>query len=378
MKVSCLHENITRGLNIVGRAVASRSTLPVLGNVLMTTDNSGIRLSATNLEMGITCWIGAKVHTQGSTTLPAKTLIDLISALPKEQIDFELDEHTQNMRLACAEFTNDIKCISAEEFPVLPSMEDESNIDINVTNLREMIDQVVFAAAVDDSRPVLTGVEVKLGKEKMSFAAADGFRLAVCEASHTASDETTEVDVIVPARALSELGRIIGEQTDPISLSLPSGGGQILFRINDVELVCQLIEGKFPDYQPLLPDGYKTRSVMATDKILAACRAAQIFAREASYAVTLAIRSGENDEQGLLEVSANAAETGSNETIVETILEGEPIEVSFNVRYLTEVLKVIDTPNVAFETNGDASPGVIRPVGNDNFVSVIMPMHVSR
>ena len=377
MKVSCLHENITKGLSIVGRAVASRSTLPVLGNVLLSTDKSGLKLSATNLEMGITCWVGAKVHEEGSTTLPAKTLIDLVGTLPRERIDLELDARTQTMQVACAEFTNEIKCIGSDEFPVLPSAEDDHDLEINVSNLREMIDQVVFVAATDDSRPVLTGVEVKIENGILSFAAADGFRLAVCTSALSGSDDT-HVDVIIPARALAELARIIGDESDVVSITMPPNGGQVIFRVRDVELVCQLIEGKFPDYQQLLPDSYQTRVVMSTEKFLGACRAAQIFARESSYAVTLSVKSGDNPGEDRLEVSANAAETGSNESSIESSLDGDPVEIAFNVRYLTEVLRVIGTPDVALETNGEASPGVLRPVGRDDFVSVVMPMHVGR
>lgn len=377
MKVSCLHENISKGLSIVGRAVATRSTLPVLGNVLIKTEKSGLKLSATNLEMGITCWIGAKIHEEGSTTLPAKTFIDLVGTLPNERIDFELDVRKQTMHVACAEFTNEIKCIGSDEFPVLPSVDDAHDLEINVSNLREMIDQVVFAAATDDSRPVLTGVEVKIEKGQLSFAAADGFRLAVCSSSLSATDDT-QIGVIIPARALSELARIIGDHKDAVSITMPPDGGQVIFRVNDVELVCQLIEGSFPDYQQLLPDSYLTRVVMPTDKFLGACRAAQIFAREASYAVTLSVKSGDNPGKDILEVSANAAETGSNESSVESSLEGDPVNITFNVRYLTEVLRVIGTPNVALESNGEGSPGVLRPVGRDDFVSVIMPMHVGR
>ena len=377
MKISCLHENLAKGLNIVGRAVASRSTLPVLGNVLLSTDSAGLKLSATNLEMGITCWIGAKVHEEGSTTLPAKTLIDLVGTLPKERIDLDLDVRTQTMKVACAEFTNEIKCIDSNDFPVLPSTDDKYDLEINVSNLREMIDQVVFVAATDDSRPVLTGVEVTIEKEKLTFAAADGFRLAVCSSSLSTADDT-HIDVIIPARALAELARIIGDESDVVSITMPPSVGQIIFRVKDVELVCQLIEGTFPDYQQLLPDSYQTRVVMSTEKILAACRAAQIFARESSYAVTLSVKSGENPGEDRVDVSANSAETGSNESSIEASVDGDSIEMAFNVRYLTEVLRVIGTPDVALETNGEASPGVLRPVGRDDFVSVVMPMHVGR
>ena len=377
MKVSCLVENLARGLGIVGRAVAARSTLPVLGNVLLATDDSRLRLSATNLELGISCWIGGKVNAEGSTTVPAKTLIDLVGTLPREQVDLELTTRTQTLRVMCAQFNSDVKCIDAQEFPILPSADEAQALELNVRDLRAMIDQVVFAAATDDARPVLTGVEVKIEGGDVSFAAADGFRLALCN-SALSTTETDSISAIIPARGLAELARIVGDQDEPVMLSLPPGRGQAIFRAQDVELVSQLIEGNFPDYQQLIPESYTTRTVLATDAFLNACRAAQVFAREAAYAARLNIKPGNGSDPGIVEVSANAAETGSNESVVEATVEGDAVEIAFNVRYLTDVLHVIDTPNVALETNGEASPGVIRPVGRDDFISVIMPMHIGR
>ncbi len=377
MKVSCLHENLARGLGIVGRAVAARSTLPVLGNVLLATEESRLRFSATNLELGITCWIGAKVRAEGSTTVPAKTFIDLVGTLPRERVDLELTTRTQTLQVACAQFNNDIKCIDAQEFPILPSADEEQALELNVRDLRAMIDQVVFAAATDDARPVLTGVEVKIEGDEVSFAAADGFRLALCN-SALSTTCAEPINAIIPARGLAELARIVGDQDEPVTLTLPPGSGQAIFRAQDVELVSQLIEGNFPDYQQLIPESFSTRTVLATDAFLNACRAAQVFAREAAYAARLKIRPGNGSDAGSIEVSANAAETGSNESVVEATVEGDALEIAFNVRYLTDVLHVINTPNVAMETNDEASPGVIRPVGRDDFVSVIMPMHIGR
>lgn len=377
MKVSCLHENLATGLGIVGRAVAARSTLPVLGNVLLASDESRLRLSATNLELGITCWIGAKVHAEGSTTVPAKTFIDLVGTLPREQVDLELTSRTQTLQVKCAQFNNDIKCIDSQEFPILPSTEEAQALDLNVRDLRAMIDQVVFAAASDDARPVLTGVEVKIGAGEVSFAAADGFRLALCNSTLSNAD-VEPVSAIIPARGLAELARIVGDRDEPVTLTLPADRGQAIFKAQDVELVSQLIEGTFPDYQQLIPDSYTTRTVVATDAFLSACRAAQVFAREAAYAARLSITPSNGSDHGSVEVSANAAETGSNESVVEATVEGDPVEIAFNVRYLTDVLHVIDTPNVVLETNGGASPGVIKPVGRDDFISVIMPMHIGR
>ena len=289
MKISCLHENLARGLGIVGRAVAARSTLPVLGNVLLATDDSRLRLSATNLELGITCWIGAKVHEEGSTTVPAKTFIDLVGTLPRDRVDLELTMRTQTLQVTSAQFNNDIKCIDAQEFPILPSADKAQAIELNVRDLRAMIDQVVFAAATDDARPVLTGVEVKIEGGEISFAAADGFRLALCNAALSATD-VEPISAIIPARGLAELARIVGDQDEPVTLTLPPERGQAIFRAQDVELVSQLIEGNFPDYQQLIPESYATRTVLATDAFLNACRAAQVFAREAAYAARLNIK----------------------------------------------------------------------------------------
>jgi DNA polymerase-3 subunit beta len=218
---------------------------------------------------------------------------------------------------------------------------------------------------------------VKIEGGEVSFAAADGFRLALCNSALSTTDAVS-ISAIIPARGLAELARIVGNQDEPVTLTLPPGRGQAIFRAQDVELVSQLIEGNFPDYQQLIPESYSTRTVLATDRFLNACRAAQVFAREAAYAARLNIRPGNGSDTGSVEVSANAAETGSNESVVEATVEGDALEIAFNVRYLTDVLHVIDTPNVALETNGEASPGVIRPVGRDDFISVIMPMHIGR
>ncbi|NIS80574.1 MAG: DNA polymerase III subunit beta [Anaerolineales bacterium] len=377
MKVSCLQENLARGLSVVARAVAQRSTLPVLGNVLIATENGRLRLSATNLELGITCWIGAKIEEDGSTTAPARTFVDLINTLPNDKVEMELNVRTQTLNVRCGAFNNDIKCIDAQEFPPLPPDDLEDGLDLNIQDLREMISQVTFAASSDDARPVLTGVLVEIDSGEMTMAAADGFRLSVRKA-HLSSPATNSVRAIIPARALAELARIVADGEETVSMNLPPNRGQVIFRAKDIELVSQLIEGTFPDYQGIIPTSHTTRSVLPTNSFLKACRAADIFAREAAHSARIRITPGGELEPGIVEVSATAAETGSNESAVDATIEGESIEIAFNVRYLADVLNVIDTPNVALETTGPSSPGVIRPVGQDDFLHVIMPMHLGR
>lgn len=377
MKVSCLQENLSRALGSVARAVAPRSTLPVLGNVLIATDDGRLRLSATNLELGITCWIGAKIEEPGSTTVPARTFVDLVNTFPNDKVDMALSVRTQTLHVVCGPFTNDIKCIDAQEFPPLPPDEMGSGVPLDNDDLREMINQVAFAASGDDARPVLTGVLAEIKDGEMTLAAADGFRLSV-RSAHLAAPEAGPMRAIIPARALNELARMIGDGQESVSMLLPENRSQVIFRTKDSELVSQLIDGSFPDYQGIIPKSKSTRSVLPTSAFLKACKAAEIFAREAAHSARIKVSPGSELEPGSVIVSATSAETGSNETQVDATIEGEPIEIAFNVRFLMDVLSVVDTPNVALETTSAAAPGVIRPVGRDDFLHVIMPMHIGR
>ncbi len=377
MKVSCLQENLARGLGTVARAVAPRSTLPVLSNVLVASDKGRLRLSATNLEMGISYWIGAKIEEEGATTVPARTLVDLVNTLPNDTVFMELTVRNQTLNVRCGAFNNDVKCIDAHDFPPLPPSDLDDGLDLNIEDLRTMINQVTLAASTDDARPVLTGVLVEVEGSEMTFAAADGFRLSVRKAT-LSSAAPEPIHAIIPARALNELARIVGTGEDSVTMTMPPNRGQVIFRANDVEVVSQLIEGTFPDYRGIIPANHVTRTILPTSAFLKACKAADIFAREAAHSARLRVTPGTDLEPGTVEVSATSAETGSNETTVDATIEGDPVEIAFNVRFLVDVLSVINTPNVALETTGPSAPGVIRPVGQDDFLHVIMPMHLGR
>jgi DNA polymerase-3 subunit beta len=375
MKVNVLQESLARGLNIVSRAVSPRSTLPVLSNVLVATDEGRLRLSATNLELGITCWIGAKIEQEGSTTVPARTFVDLVATLPQEQVSLSLATATQTLNVHCGASNTDIKCIDAQEFPPLPVPEMEGAILLNVADFKDMISQVVFAASVDEARPVLMGVLVSVEKDTITMAAADGFRLSVRKGT-LSQPSPQPVTAIIPARALGELARVASDGNEIISMVMPKGRGQVIFRMKEVEVVSQLIDGTFPDYQQIIPRSYKSRTILSTPALLKACKQAEIFAREGSNVARLDIKSAGDLEPGAVEISAVSEETGSNETIVAATIEGVGLLIAFNVKYMREVLEVIKSPNVALETSAANAPGIIRPVGDDNFLHVIMPMHL--
>ena len=376
MKVTILQENLARGLGIVGKAVSPRSTLPVLANILIATDEGRLRLSATNLEMGITCWIPARIDEEGSTTVPARTFSDLVSTLPSDQVLLKLDTQTQTLNVRGGTSTNDIKCIDSQEFPPLPVPDFEGAVQINSGDFREMIHQVVFAASSDEARPVLMGVLVQVDKDKLTMAAADGFRLSVRRAV-LSTPTAVPVSSIVPAQALKELARVATDAEEPIYMVLPKGRGQVVFRVKDVEIVSQLIDGTFPDYQQIIPRSYKSRTLVSTSSLLKACKQAEIFAREGSNVARFNIKTAQGEMQpSEVEISATSEETGKNETIVEATVDGGGLLIAFNVKFLREALEVIRTPNVALETSAPNAPGVVKPVGDDQFLHVIMPMHL--
>jgi DNA polymerase-3 subunit beta len=385
MKVSVLQENLAHGLSIVSRAVSPRSTLPVLANILIATDEGRLRLSATNLELGITCWIGAKIQEEGSTTVPARTFTDLVSTLSDKQVDMELNVRNQTLNLVCGASNTDLKCIDSQEFPPMPVADESQGIQLNVADLREMIQQVVFAASADEARPILTGVLVKVDGNKITMAAADGFRLSVRNAE-LSSPVPRPVSAVIPARALSELARISGDSDQVVTMIMPPGRGQVIFHMRNAELVSQLIEGTFPPYEQIIPRRCDTRAVLSTSAFLKACKQAEIFAREGSHIARINISPGGELTPGTVEISGQSDETGYNQNVVDASIEGPSLLIAFNVRFLREVLDVVKTPNVAIETTGETSPGVIRPVGgqaadkghpgDSEFLHVIMPMHL--
>ena len=377
MKVSVLQENLAQGLNVVSRAVSARSTYPILANVLIAAEDGRLKLSATDRELGITAWIGAKIEEPGATTVPARTLADLVTTFPNETIQMELVVRTQTLQLRAGRSNAEIKGIDAQEFPPMPEPDKSAGIELTAGDFKEMIQQVVFAASRDDARPVLTGVLITVEGKTMTMAAADGFRLSVRKAELKSAVEQP-LRAIVPARALNELARIAADDKEQVHMVLPPGRGQVVFSLKDAELRCQLVEGAFPEYQQIIPNGHKTRTIVSAESFLKAAKQAEIFARESSHIARLDIKPGDGKAPGTMEISAQSEETGSNDSKMDATVEGVPILIAFNVRFLREALDVMKSSDVALETSAAASPGVIHPVGNEDFLHVIMPMHLGK
>ena len=375
MWITCFQENLSRGLGVVGRAVATRATLPVTQNVLLTTDQSRLKLTATNLEIAISTWIGAQIDHEGSVTIPARLLTEFVNQLPDAKIEIDLVDTPKRVALKCALFKANMNGTDAEEFPPIPTVEDGTTITVPGDVLKGAIERVAFAAATEDSRPVLTGIKVEIAGNKLTLAAADGFRLGV-ETVELGAEAEEDMGFIVPARTMQEVQRLIGDRADDITVTVTEPASQVLFKFGDIEIVSQLVQGVFPDYAKLIPASAGTTATVQLQDFLQATRAASIFARDGSGIVRLIVTPGEDGELGKVTVASRAEEVGDNEVEFEATIDGDEAKVAFDGRYLLDVLGVLGSGDVTLETTTPSSPGVIRATDRDGYTHVVMPMFV--
>jgi DNA polymerase-3 subunit beta len=349
-----MQENLARGLSLVSRAVSTRATLPVLSNVLLRTQDGGLRLTATNLEIGISVWVPGKIESDGTTTVPARLITDVVGGLPAgERVDLE-GEQENTLRIKAGNYRTRLRGIDAEEFPVIPSAGDRPTTQISQKALRRALGEVTFAAASDETRPILTGVLTRFGVKTLDLLSS-----------------VEETSVVVPARSYSELMRVLGDTDDPVDIILAKSKNQVIFRVDTTEVVSRLIDGQFPNYQSVLPTSHSTRALVDRDELLKAVRLIALIASSSANVVRLAF--GESDDPGSIGVNAKA-DIGDAEGSVEARLEGDPVTIAFNARYMVEALQNMDGEQLAVELSGPLAPGVFKPVDDPAYVHVIMPV----
>ncbi len=376
MRLTCAQDNLARGLGIVGRAVSTRTLLPVLNNILLQTDSGRLKLSATNLDIAITCWIGAMVEEEGAITVPARLFQEFIGSLPAEKpVSLVLNKEQSSVHAKCGGFEANIKGINASEFPPVTGAPETPSLKVASKTLHQAIEQVALAAATDETRPVLTGVLVKIEGDTLTMAAADGFRLA---------ERTLKLDqpvaqpakLIVPARTLQELARITTGSEGPIEISISGADQRIIFCVDDIEMVSRLIEGNFPNYEQIIPKKHSTKITVSREAFQQATRIASLFARDSANIIKL--QAQHKDDRSEIIVTATAADRGDTTSGIDAIVEGADTQIAFNSKYLSDVLAVLSSDQVLLEITDQSSPGVIRPADSDSYVHVIMPMHLSR
>jgi DNA polymerase III subunit beta len=370
VKLSVMQENLARGLSVVSRAVSNRS-LPVLTNVLLKTEDGGLKLTATNLEIGITYWVPGKIEVDGATSVPARLLTDLVNSLPGgEPITLELGEG-ETLHIRAGRFESNIKGIPADDFPTVQTAGERPITRVEQKVLRQALDETAFAAASDEARPILTGVLARFEGDQLTLAAADNYRIAVKRI--TVLDPVEETSVVIPARALHELARVLSDTDDPVSIVLAHSRNQLLFHVEGIDLVTRLIDGQYPNYQSVLPASHATRAVLDREELLRAVRPAALIAHESANIVKLGV--GLDGDPGIT-VSANA-EVGDHVGRIEAEVEGDGTTIAFNARFLADVLTNVDADQFALELNGPLSPGVFKPLGDDRYVHVVMPLRTT-
>ena len=379
MKFSVDQEVLDVELKLLKSAVAARTTLPVLGCIGMSLKDDTLSMAATDLDIGIASTITVDGKADGDVALPAKTLIDIISTLSKGKINFSLKKETLNMTITKPGHRSRVKGISADEFPPFPTVEYEG-IGVSVLDFKIMVIQTSLAASTDQARPVLEGINVSTNDEnKLTMAAADGFRLSVSELQLSENINGNKFAVVVPAPALVQASRIADVDEDTIFIGPTKDGNKFICQCGHRTLFSQLIEGVFPDFEQIIPTQQTVKATINSNAFRKALKLSYIFSREGGDVTRLSFNNEIVNEiaQQTLTVSGQSEETGdiSNE-IPDTVIEGKSLVVAFNSVFLLELMSIVKTDFITFEGNEDTTPGLFKAVGDDEFLHVIMPMHL--
>lgn len=368
MKLTCLQENFSQGLSTVCRVVSTTGSLPVLSNVLLKTEEGRLKLQATDLETGVTTWVGAKIEEEGAITIPAKIFSRLVSNLAPGEISLETKK--QILHLKSQEVESKFNGLSAEEFPTLPEFSEKDSFELQGGNLKQALEEVVFAAAADEGRPILTGILFFGEGKNLTLVGVDGFRLS--EKKLALKKEIPSLSLVVPARTLRELSLILSRSEENPAIFRPKEENQIMFKVGDVIFSSRLLEGEFPKYEEIIPSDFSTKFTLLREEFLRAAQLASLFAQGGANIVRLELL----PQEGLVSVSANTQEIGSNRVEVQGEGEGEEAKIAFNAKYLTDCLQALSCERVVFEMSESLKPGLIRPEDSPDYLHVVMPVRV--
>lgn len=361
MKVTVTQENLNRALAAVSRVASSKTSLPILSNILLRTENNRLVVAATNLEIASVYSIGAKVEKEGTLTIPARLVSEFVNNLPKDNV--VLHGEGTKLDISSGKYTSTIHGVVSDEFPELPTISPQHTIVLAGDLLKQVIAQTVITASHDDTRPVLTGVLWHSIDGKLYVAATDGYRLAERRVAETKED----IKALIPATTLQEVARALPEDADEVSLLIDDM--QVRFQAGDVELTSRLIDGNFPDYRQLIPKSTEINATVATAELVRTTKIASLFARESGGSVTLHT----DKSKGTISIHSVASQLGENTSEAEAAVDGEG-SVTLNSRYLLEALGCVDSPNITFGFSGKLAPCVVRPVGDDSYQHIVMPL----
>lgn len=368
MKLSLLQQDLLPPLQAVTRSIGVRSTLPVLDNVLLSTEGSSLRLAATNLEIGVIKHIPVEVVSEGEITAPAKTLVEIVSGLGPVKV--ELEAVNEILTIKSGKFIGNINGISASEFPAIPVSEGEG-VDFEKEVFLSS-QQILFAAAVDEGRPVLTGILTEVSQDNLDLVATDGFRLAHRRVKLLKT--TKPFRTLIPRRTFEEVVRIISEdlaEDQTVNMATSKTQNQIIFSIGKTIVSSRLIEGQFPAWEKIIPEEIKTRAVLDKDLLLKALKLAAVFAKNEANIIVL------NTFEDKLGLKSSAKELGSQENEIDASIEGDSIEIAFNAKFLTDAINACPSTQITMEFSGPLSTCLIKPIGIEGLEYIVMPVRLS-
>lgn len=372
MKVLVNQQEISFALNMVSRAINPNNTLPILNNILLEAKDNKLYFSSTNLEIAIKLSIDAKIISEGSLTVPAKLISSYVSLLPNEPLEIEALEDL-SLEIKSTKSDTKIKGLKADDYPTIPVVKEEKTIEVNCKTLEKAINETVFAASLNTSRPILSGVFMNIDNESITFVATDSHRLAEKTIKSANASITEPINCIIPARTMQELSKIISSidiNKDNIKITISKN--QILFSVKGVDLTSRLIEGVFPDYKKIIPDQSKTQVKVNSIDISLALKRIILFAKEVNNSIHLEF----NPELNKLLISTDETRIGEEKTELDIEINGEMNKISLNSQYIIDVLSVKDCEKVVFEINEKHSPVKIRPEKSDDYIYIIMPLKV--
>lgn len=361
MKLQVTQANLSRALNTVARIANSRGSLPVLANILLKTENNRLKLVATNLDIAISQFVGTKIESEGSITVPARLTQEFVSNLPDGTVSLELELNKLHIR--AEKYNSTINGIAADDFPVMPQVGNKASWKLPAAELKKALSKTVFSASNDDSRPILTGVYFNTSDGQISIAATDSYRLA--ESKLTTSK--TSVDFLLPATAASELLRVIDDSTEDVVIDHDEQ--QVQFTSGDTTLVARLIEGTYPDYQKLIPSKFSTVAKLSRTEFLNIAKVSALFARESAGSITLNV----SKDDSKVSINAVASQLGENTAEAEASVSADG-EVTLNSRYLIEALGAYEAADIEFCFNGKLEPCVLRSPEQKDYLHLIMPL----
>lgn len=365
MKITCLQENLKTSLNITQNIVGRNLTLPILNNLLLEIDAGRLKISSTNLEIGINTWTSGKIEKIGAITCPAKILTNFINSLPNKKIELETKDNT--LFIKCENYKANIKGLSVDDFPLIPKIKEKPLFVFKKAELlKNSLSKVISSAALSESRPEISGVLFKIDKEMIKMVATDSFRLAEVTVSQMNTLVAKPTSLIIPQRTIQELIRILSEKPDG-EVMVVVGSNQILFEFNEVQLISRLIDGQYPDYQQIIPKSFDIRVSASKDELINNIKIASIFSSKIND-IKFSIRSGK------IEILAQDQDLGENKSQLSAQIQGGGVEVSFNFRYLLDGLSNISTKQVFLGFNSESSPAIIKPVGEEGYLYVVMPI----